>query len=553
MLSYIKYYERSFKIHWDLPAMTDYNTDIRYTYGEVAGKIAKLHILFSELNIQKEDKIALVGSNNHSWAITFLAIETYGAVVVPILKDFHKDDIHHIIHHSDAQLVFLSEDIWKNIDVSNTPQVRGYISLSNTSCLYQKENESIQEVLKNTNILFNQKYPNGYNKDDVNFIDKDDKELVMISYTSGTTGFSKGVMISGENFRANTEFALSKDQAKKGFRILSMLPLAHAYGLLGELIAQISAGSHIYFLNKLPSPKILIKALSEVQPNSIFLVPLVLEKIYKNQIQPTISKFPLKILIKIPVIKQIIYKRIRKSLMDTFGGKFKSIVLGGAPLNAETANFMDKIKFPYVCGYGMTECAPLIAFAQLEEYVPRSAGKLLPCLQIKISSEDQYKIPGEILIKGECVMMGYYKNSIATAQTLDEDGWLHTGDMGIIDKENNIFIKGRCKNMLLGPSGQNIYPEAIEAKLVNMPYVSECLVIQSDNKIVALVYPDHTVLEENHIKREEMEAIMERNRIAINKELASYEAINKIVIRNDEFEKTPKKSIKRYLYENSSL
>lgn len=417
-------------------------------------------------------------------------------------------------------------------------------------CIYQGPGETIQKTIKTLDEKFKEKYPNGFHKEDVSYDEKDNEELVMISYTSGTTGFSKGVMISGKNFSANISFALKSDQAKRGFNILSMLPLAHAYGLLGEILAQISAGSHIHFLNRLPSPKILIKAMSDVRPNSIFLVPLVLEKIYKNQILPTINKTSMKVALNIPGLNTKIYSEIRKKLVDTFGGQFKALVLGGAPLNAETAAFMDKIKFPYVCGYGMTECAPLVAFAQLEEFVSGSAGKLLPCLQVKVLSDDPYKIPGELLIKGDCVMMGYYKNPEATAATIDEEGWLHTGDMGIIDEKNNIFIKGRCKNMLLGPSGQNIYPEAIEAKLSNMPFVSECIVTQKDNKLIALVYPDYAAMDESHIEKEQLDVIMEQNRVNLNKDLAAYEAITKIIIHNSEFEKTPKKSIKRYLYEN---
>ncbi|MCQ2210807.1 MAG: AMP-binding protein [Paludibacteraceae bacterium] len=548
--NYIKYFEKSFKENWELPALTDYVTKASFSYGGVAEQIAKLHILFSELNIRKEDKIAIVGNNNHIWTITFLAVETYGAIAVPILKDFHPDDIQHIINHSDSTLLFLSDNIWENIDESKLPNIRGIFSMTDFRCLYQGPGETIQKTMKILDDRFKEKYPKGFTKEDVVYAEKDNEELVMISYTSGTTGFSKGVMLSGKNFSANISFALNSDQAKRGFNILSMLPLAHAYGLLGEILAQVSAGSHIHFLNRLPSPKILIKAMDDVRPNSIFLVPLVLEKIYKNQILPSINKTSMKVALNIPGLNNKIYSEIRKKLIDTFGGQFKALVLGGAPLNAETAAFLDKIKFPYVSGYGMTECAPLVAFSSLEEYVSGSAGKLLPCLEVKVLSDDPYKIPGELLIKGDCVMMGYYKNPEATAAALDKDGWLHTGDMGIIDEKKNIFIKGRCKNMLLGPSGQNIYPEAIEAKLSNMPFVSECIVTQKDNKLVALVYPDYAAMDESHIEKEQLDVVMEQNRVNINKELAAYEAITKIIIHNSEFEKTPKKSIKRYLYEN---
>ncbi len=550
-ISYIKLYEKSFREHWNLPAMTDYPTKETFTYQQVAEKIAKLHVLFSELGIQQTDKIAIVGNNNHTWAITFIAVETYGAVAVPILKDFHPDDIQHIINHSDATLLFLSDNIWENIDEQKIPHVRGTFSMTDFRCIHQKDGETIQKTMKVLDELYNKKYPNGLTPNDVTYSNKSDEETAMISYTSGTTGSSKGVMLSGKNFRANIEFALQTDQAKEGFRILSMLPLAHAYGLLGEVMAQICAGAHVFFLNRLPSPKILIKALADVRPNSLFLVPLVLEKIYKGQILPQISKTSTKLALSIPGLNTKIYGDIRRKLIETFGGNFKSIVLGGAPLNAETAAFMDKIKFPYVSGYGMTECAPLVAFAQYEEFIPGSAGKILPCLEAKILSDDPKNIPGELLVRGDCVMQGYYKNQEETDKTIDKDGWLHTGDMCVMDDKRNVFIKGRCKNMLLGPSGQNIYPEAIEQKLSTMPYVSECIVVQKeDNKLVALVYPDAAAMDENNIGEKELAEIMEANRINLNKEVAAYEAINKIIIHKSEFAKTPKKSIKRYQYEH---
>lgn len=547
---YVKVFEQSFRDNWDLMAMTDYISKQNFTYAQVAEEIAKLHLLFSELNIKKEDKIALVGRNTPMWGITFLAVETYGAVIVPILQDFHHDDIHHIVNHSDATLLFLSDNIWENIDENRVPNVRGIFSITDFRCLYQGPGETIQKTMKSLDEHFAQKYPNGFAKEDVKYDAKDDEELVMISYTSGTTGFSKGVMISGKNFIFNIRFSLASDQASKGSTVLSMLPLAHVYGLMGEFLVQIAAGAHVYFLNRLPSPKVLIKAFSDVRPNCIFLVPLVIEKIYKNQILPSINKTSMKLALSIPGLNMKVHSEIRKKLVDTFGGNFGAIVIGGAALNEETARFLDKVKFPYVIGYGMTECAPLVGYAPYGEFVPSSAGRLLPGMEYKILSDDPKKNPGEILLKGDNVMMGYYNNPEATAAALDEEGWLHTGDVGIIDEKRNIFLKGRCKNMLLGPSGQNIYPEIIEARLNNMPFVSECIVTQQNNKLVALVYPDYAAMDESHIQKDSLDVVMEENRANLNKIGASYEAITKIIIYPNEFEKTPKKSIKRYLYEN---
>lgn len=548
--NYIKIFENSFKSNWELPAMTDYITKEEFSYEQVAQTIAHLHILFSELNIQRNDKIALVGKNTPMWGITFLAVQTYGAIIVPILQDFHPDDIQHIINHSDSVLLFLTDNVWENLDETKMPNIRGIFSISDFRCLYQAPGEAIQKFLLKYDVAFNEKYPNGFTRDDIKYVDKDNDELVLISYTSGTTGYSKGVMLSGRNFLANMEFALKTDQAGRGYRILSMLPLAHVYGLLGEFLVQIGAGAHVFFLNRLPSPKVLLKAFSDVKPNSIFLVPLVLEKIYKNQILPTISKLTMRVALSVPGINTKIYSEIRKKLIDTFGGNFKNLVVGGAALNQDTAAFLDKIKFPYVIGYGMTECAPLVAYTSYADYVPGSAGKLLPSLEIKVLSDDPYNIPGEVLVRGDNVMLGYYKNQEATEAAIDDEKWLHTGDMGTIDKDNNIFLKGRCKTMLLGPSGQNIYPEIIEAKLSNLPFVAECLVIQQKNKLVALVYPDFAAMDEGHISTNDLDAIMEENRLQLNKLVASYENVSKIVIHPKEFEKTPKKSIKRFLYEN---
>lgn len=550
--NFIKLFESSFKENWDSMAMTDYVTKRDYTYKQVAEEVAKLHLLYKELNITKDDKIAIVGRNTPMWAISFISVVTYGAVVVPILQDFHPNDIQHIVNDSDAALLFLSDNLWENMEEGKVSKLRAILSITEFRCLYQSSGESIESKVKHLDDLFAKKYPNGFGKEDVKYVEKDNSEVVEINYTSGSTGFSKGVMLTGNNLAGNIVFGMNYTDitgATGKKKIVTFLPLAHAYGCAFDFLAQITTGSHITFLNRVPSPKILLKAFEEVKPDVIFTVPLVVEKVYKNQILPTLSKTSMKLALEIPILNQKIYSEIRKQLYNAFGGKFSEMVVGGASFNKEVEDFLVKIKFPFTVGYGMTECAPLISYASHETFVPGSAGRILPNMEVRIDSEDPANIAGEMQVRGDHVMVGYYKNQDATDAVFTSDGWLRTGDMGTVDKDGNIFIKGRCKNMILGASGQNVYPEIIEAKLVNMPFISECIVTSKDDKLVALVYPDFTAMDESHVSREELDVVMEETRKNLNKTLASYESITKIIIFPTEFEKTPKKNIKRYLYE----
>jgi long-chain acyl-CoA synthetase len=547
--SFIKYIEKSLKDHWDLKAMTNYVTKDEYDYSQVAREIAKIHVLFKELNITQDDKIALVGRNTPEWAIIFLATVSYGAVIVPILQDFHPNDVQHIINHSESKLVFLSDNQWDNLDETKMPLVRGVFSFTDFRCIYQAAGETIQMTMKHLEKSFEETYPNGFTKDSINFKDKDGNAMTILNYTSGTTGFSKGVMLTGENICCQIDYAYKTNLVGRGYKILSFLPLAHAYGCAFDFIAQFVAGGHINFLTRIPSPKVLLKAMDEIKPDSIFTVPLVIEKIYKNNLLPLLNKTTMKVAMNIPILSTRVYSEIRNKLINVFGGRFKMIVIGGAPLNKEVEDFFVKIKFPFTVGYGMTECAPLISVDTVN-YAPHSVGKPIDDVEVKIDSQDPYTIPGEILVKGRNVMIGYYKNEEATQSVFTEDGWLKTGDMGIIDKDNNIFIRGRSKTMILTASGQNVYPEEIESKINNLSFVSESIVVQRNDKIVALVYPDFAAMDEMGIDHKELESILEQHRLDLNKKLAAYEQVTKFSIHPTEFEKTPKKSIKRYLYEN---
>ncbi len=545
---FIQHFEKSIKENWDLTAMTNYVSKKEYTYKEVAEEIAKFHLLFKELNISQQDKIALVGLNTPEWAITFLATITYGAVIVPILQDFHPDDIQHIVNHSESKLLFLTDSHWENIQEERFQSIRGIFSISDFRCLYQAPGEGIQMTMKHLDTLFKESYTKGFEKEDVVYAQKDDNEMAVLNYTSGTTGFSKGVMLSGENFCCMIDYAFKSGLVGKGYKILSFLPLAHAYGCAFDFICQIIAGGHITFLTKLPSPKVLLKAMDDVKPDCIFTVPLVIEKIYKNNILPQINKTSVKVATSIPFVSNKIYSEIRKKLVNVFGGRFIKLVIGGAPFNREVEDFLLKIDFPFTVGYGMTECAPLIS-VDCQKFTPHSVGKVIDGAIVKIDSEDPYNTPGEILVKGRNVMKGYFKNEEATQKVFNEDGWLKTGDIGIIDKEGNLYIKGRSKTMILTASGQNVYPEEIEAKINNLSFVSESIVIQKEDRIIALVYPDFSAMDEMGVDPKDLDSIMDEQRKELNKKLAYYEQVKAFQIHPTEFEKTPKKSIKRYLYE----
>ena len=551
--NFIKIYEKSFKENWDLPALTDYNTRETFTYGEVAEQIARLHLLFKYCQIRRGDKIALVGRNTPRWCIAFMAAVSYGAIIVPILQDFNANDVQHIVNHSDSVLLFAGDLIWENLEVDKLSQLRATISLVDYTCLDQRDGEYITQCLGDMDKLFKKAYPKGFTRDDVRFAELTNDKVILINYTSGTTGFSKGVMLTGNNLGGNVCFGISSKLHFSGSKCLSFLPLAHAYGCAFDLLVPLAVGTHITLLGKIPSPKILLKALEEVKPNLIICVPLILEKIYRKQILPMLNKRPLKWALNVPLLDSRIYGQVRKKLVDAFGGRFEQVIVGGAPLNAEVEAFLHRIKFPFTVGYGMTECGPLISYTHHSEFILRSSGRILEgYMQVKIDSSDPELIPGEICVRGENVMAGYYKNQEATEKVIDKDGWLHTGDMGTVNNDDTIFIKGRYKTMILGANGQNIYPEEIESKLNNMPFIMESLVIEKDGRLVALVYPDYEAVDDYGIANEDLPVVMEEIRKNLNKEVAPYEQIAKIHLYPTEFEKTPKRSIKRYLYTNFS-
>ena len=546
----IKIYENSFRKNWDLEAVTDFGTTVTLTYGQMAERIAYLHLLFERVGIEMGDRIAVMGKNNSNWVTTYLATVTYGAVIVPILQDFKANDAIHIINHSESKLLFITDQIWENIDVEQVPDLQAVISL-NTMDLITAGLPKTQAVDKMTiEELFAEKYPDGFTKDDVKYAERSNAELASINYTSGTTGFSKGVMTPMNALAGNVLFGFKTGLVFPGCRHVAFLPLAHAYGCAFDFLACLAAGGHTYLIGRTPSAKILLKAFSEVKPTVILSVPLILEKIYKKMIQPQISKTPVSWVLKVPLLDQVVLGKIREKLIDAFGGEFSQIIIGGAPLNAEVEAFLRRIKFPLTIGYGMTETAPLISFTPWTEFRSQSCGQVLEGLMEARIADANAEGVGEIQVRGEHVMTGYYKNEDATTQSFTEDGWLRTGDLGMIDEDGFIYIKGRCKTMLLGPSGQNIYPEEIEAKINNMPYVLESLVLQKeDTRLVALVCPDFEAVDADKLTQEQLEVVMEENRKLVNAELAAYEQINTIKLYAHEFEKTPKKSIKRFLYE----
>jgi len=567
--NFIRLFEDGFRKNWDLPGFSNYGENLTLTYAEIAHKIAELHLLFEQCQLQRNDKIALIGKNNANWAITYLATVTYGAIIVPILQDFNSNDVHHITNHSESKLLFVGDAVWENLEEEKLTTVKAIFSLTNFNCISvinreveHPEKETEENNAENTEAaidlkliqpvhidqLFTEKYPYGFFRDNVRYVDKPNAEIVSINYTSGTTGFSKGVLTPGNALAGNITFGLRTKLVAPEYRIISFLPLAHAYGCAFEFLTSTCAGCHIHFIGKTPAPKILLKAFAEIRPNVIFCVPLIIEKIYKKQIQPLLARPSMRWVLSIPFLDQPVLGQIRKKLIDAFGGEFSEIVVGGAPLNAEVEEFFNKIKFPFTVGYGMTECAPLISYSHAQDFIPKSSGKLLDILEAKVINPDPANEVGELCVRGENVMAGYYRNPEATALILDKDGWLHTGDLGKIDEEGNVFIRGRNKTMILSASGQNIYPEEIEAKLNNMPFVMESLVIESNKKLIALVCPDYDALDVEHIDQNQLDSLMEENRKLLNSMVASYESVSKIQLYPHEFEKTPKKSIKRYLY-----
>ena len=534
----------SFEKNWNFPAFSDYNGET-VSYREAGEYIYWLHELFSFHNVKKGDKIALIGKNSKNWAIIYMSVITYGGVIVPILPDFTNQDLSNLVDHSDSVLMFVADSIYKTMNISGLKKLRGIYLVENFLTATESDKEGKSSFNKSKEEIL----PENFSFKNLHIPVSDNNQLALISYTSGTTGFSKGVMLPYNSLMANVLFAQRHMPLQAQDKIVSFLPLAHSYGMTFEFLFPVTLGCHIIFLTKTPSPQIITEAFQKIRPRLILSVPLVIEKIYKKRVLPKISSNPVKTLLKIPLLNNIVYKKIRKQLFEAFGGNFKEIVIGGAPFNPDAEDLFKKIKLPFSVGYGMTECGPLISYIGWETTKLRSAGKIVDTLEIRIDSEDPYHISGEIQVRGENVMLGYYKNESATKEILDNEGWLHTGDLGIIDKENFVFIRGRNKSMLLGSSGQNIYPEEIEAKINNLPFVVESLVIQEGEKFVALIVPEEEWIKASQLEEEKLLEFFLKQRQILNKELPSYASISEFRLHKEEFEKTPKKSIKRYMYQ----
>ena len=548
--SFIALIEKSIKKNWDANSLTDYK-GVTYQYKDVARKIEKLHIIFEESGVKPGDKIAICGRNMSHWGVTFLATVTYGAVIVPILHEFKPDQVHNIVNHSEAKLLFVGDVVWEGLDESAMPNLEGVILVNDFSLLVSRT-EKLTYAREHLNELFGKKFPKNFRKEHINYYKDSPDELLVLNYTSGTTSFSKGVMIPARALWSNMMFAFSALPMKSGDRLVSMLPMAHMYGLAFEFLYQFCAGVQVFFLTRMPSPKIILQAFAEVKPSLVIAVPLIIEKIIKKNVLPKLETPTMKFLMHVPLVSDKIREKVREQLMSAFGGEFYEIVVGGAAFNQEIEAFMRSIEFPYTVGYGMTECAPLICYEDWKKFKAGSCGKAVANMEVKVLSPDPANIPGEIICRGDNVMLGYYKNEEATKEVLDADGWMHTGDLGVIDENGYVTIRGRSKNMLLGPSGQNIYPEEIEDKLNNMPYVNESIVIQAlDGKLAALIYPDFELAFANGMSEKQVEEQMEANRVAVNAQIAAYEQIARVKIYHEEFEKTPKKSIKRFLYQEA--
>ena len=541
--------EKSIITNWDRDALTDYKGQT-LQYHDVARKIEKLHILFENSGIQKGDKIALCGRNSSQWAAAFLATLTYGAIAVPILHEFMAEQIHNIVNHSDARLLFVGDHVASIIDPMQMPHLEGIINNGDYSLMISRT-DKLTYAREHLNELYGKKFPKYFRKEHVHYFrEADSNDMAMINYTSGTTGFSKGVMIPYRALWSNYDFAehvLGKT-IKTGDNVISILPMAHMYGMAFEFIYEFLKGCHVFYLNRIPSPAIIAQAFADVKPKIIIAVPLVIEKIIRKKVFPKIQNNRMRLLLQMPVISKKVREMICQEVVKAFGGNMYEVIIGGAAFNQEVEQFLKRINFPYTVGYGATECAPIICYADWHEFAPGSCGRAALHMQVKIDSPDPANIPGEILAKGPNVMLGYYKNPEATAETIDKNGWYHTGDLGTMDSYGNVYINGRSKNMLLGPSGQNIYPEEIEDKLNSMTMVVESLVVQRDNKLIAMVYPDQDEAKKLGFTNEDIKNIMEQNRNGLNQMLPAYEKISEIEILENEFEKTPKRSIKRYLY-----
>ena len=541
----IGYIEQSIRENWDKEALSNYK-ETGYSYKTIAEKILKLHILFKESEVKEGDKIALIGKNSANWCVTYLATVTYGAIVVPILPDFKPEDITNILNHSDSRLLFIDDKIYESIDITKVPEIISVLSLDDFK-MVMSASSSVGEFYSTLDESYLKLYPD-LKKEEIKFSDISNDELAVISYTSGTTGFSKGVMVPHNSLAANVRYAQENMPLESGDPVVSFLPLAHTFGCAFEFLFPFTLGCHITILTKTPSPQILIQAFKEIKPRLILSVPLVVEKIYKKQLLPLLSKPHMKILLAIPLVNKILFKKIREKLTETFGGRFKELVVGGAAFNADAEKFFRKIGFRFTVGYGMTECGPLISYASWDTTKLGASGRAVDTLEVTIDSPDPVNIVGEIILRGENVTTGYYKNEKATREMIDSRGWMHTGDLGVIDKEGNIFIKGRSKSMILGPSGKNIYPEEIESVINNKDYITESLVISEENKLIGLIFPDYEMMKRDNISEEQLIAVLDQIRKDINQMLPDFMSVSKFRIHPEEFVKTPKRSIKRFLY-----
>lgn len=543
-----KIFENSFRKNWDRPAISNYHGETLH-FKDVARRVEKLHIMFEECGLQKGDKVAICSRNQANWAVTFLAIMTHGAVPVPLLHEFKSANIHHLVNHSEAKILFVDEVIWEGLSETEMPDLHAIIQVNNFRILYAKD-ESIVEAKAHLNELFGRRYPEAFTPDCINYYEDTADELAVINYTSGTSGFSKGVMIPYRAIFSNIEFAKKVlPQLNNTSRVVSMLPCAHMYGLMFEVLYELSAGCHVHFLSRLPSPKIIMQALAEVKPNIVIAVPLVIEKIYKSKVKPVLEKEGIKFLMKVPGLNQVVLNKVKNELINAFGGEFIEVIIGGAAFNKEVEAFFKRMNFPFTVGYGMTECAPIITYDDWKVEKLYSCGKAAPNMEVRIESKDPANIPGEIQVKGANVFLGYFKNEEATAEVFTEDGWFRTGDMGVLDADGSLFIKGRTKCMILGPSGQNIYPEEVETVINSQPYVVDSLVVEDNGGLTALIYPDFQQGAKDGMPQETFVKYMEDTLVELNKELPNYAKLKKIKVMLEDFERTPKKSIKRYLYQ----
>ena len=543
-----KIFEAGFRKNWERPAISNYQ-GVTLKYGDVARRMEKLHIMFEECGLQKGDKVAICSRNQANWAVSFLATMTYGAVPVPLLHEFKSSNIHHLVNHSEAKILFVDDVIWEGLTEAEMPDLHAIIQVNTFKLLYAKD-EKIVQAREHLNELFGRKYPMSFTPEALNYYEDSADELAIINYTSGTSGFSKGVMIPYRAVFSNIEFARTVlpglDHTKS---VVSMLPSAHMYGLMFELLYELSVGAHVHFLSRVPSPKIIMQALAEVKPYVIIAVPLVIEKIYKSKVKPILEKEGIKVLMKLPVLRQVVMEKIRTELVNAFGGEFYEVIIGGAAFNKEVEAFFKKINFPFTVGYGMTECAPIISYDDWKVEKLYSCGKAAPNMEIRIDSSDPVNVPGEIQVKGANVFLGYFKNEEATNEVLTDDGWFKTGDMGVMDAEGSLFIKGRTKCMILGPSGQNIYPEEVETVINSQPYVIDSLVVEDNGGLTALIYPDFQQGARDGMNQDAFVKYMEGTLVELNKELPNYAKLKKIEVMSEDFERTPTKSIKRYLYQ----